>query len=142
MTKNDVERWRVMKSEYDQQPIVWQSNAGPNANGVLSYRADTDFVLAFEYDRVRAALEGMLKHYVDLAGSGDCGHWDPETESIVIEARAALRPYEPSSELATDDPPILTAEDLKRSDAVWKVGGKVVSKEEGMEAFRRALSRT
>ena len=40
---------------------------------------------------LRAALAGLLKRYVDLAGSGDCGNWDPETEDQVIAARAALK---------------------------------------------------
>lgn len=37
-----------------------------------------------------AALETTLNRYVELAASGDCGHWDPETEPHVIAARAAL----------------------------------------------------
>lgn len=36
------------------------------------------------------ALQTMLKRYVDLAGSGDCGNWNPEEEAQVIAARAAL----------------------------------------------------
>ena len=38
----------------------------------------------------REALEGVTERYVDLAGSGDCGHWDPEEEIFVINARAEL----------------------------------------------------
>lgn len=37
-----------------------------------------------------AALRDILNRYVELAGSGDCGFWDPETEPEVIAARAAL----------------------------------------------------
>lgn len=37
-----------------------------------------------------AALEETLLHYVTLANSGDCGHWNPETEDHVKQARAAL----------------------------------------------------
>lgn len=37
------------------------------------------------------ALEGLLKHYVDLVNCGDCGNWDPETEAPVIAAREALK---------------------------------------------------
>lgn len=40
------------------------------------------------------ALEGMLKHYVTLANSGDAGFWDPETESPVLRARALLTTLE------------------------------------------------
>lgn len=46
--------------------------------------------LEAERDRLREALTSMLNHYVRLAGSGDCGFWDPEEEAEVIAARAAL----------------------------------------------------
>lgn len=46
--------------------------------------------LSAENERLRKALENMLKRYVDLAGSGDCGFWDPEDEDEVIASRAAL----------------------------------------------------
>lgn len=36
------------------------------------------------------ALKALLKHYVSLVNSGDAGHWDPETEEVVMQARAAL----------------------------------------------------
>lgn len=36
------------------------------------------------------ALVAMLEHYVSLAGCGDCGHWNPEEEAIVIATRALL----------------------------------------------------
>jgi hypothetical protein len=32
----------------------------------------------------RAALLGLLNHYVALINSGDAGNWDPETEDVVI----------------------------------------------------------
>ncbi len=44
-----------------------------------------------EAERLREALENMTRRYVDLAGSGDCGFWDPEEEDEVIAARAALQ---------------------------------------------------
>jgi len=37
-----------------------------------------------------AALQAILNRYIDLAGSGDCGNWNPETEPQVIQARAAI----------------------------------------------------
>jgi hypothetical protein len=40
---------------------------------------------------VREGLEGILTRYVGLANSGDAGHWDPEQESEVAAARAALQ---------------------------------------------------
>ncbi|MBW3095668.1 hypothetical protein [Pseudohoeflea coraliihabitans] len=36
------------------------------------------------------ALEGLLAKYTELVSSGDCGSWDPEKESEVIAARAAI----------------------------------------------------
>lgn len=36
------------------------------------------------------ALDGLLKRYVELVQSGDCGHWDPETDVEVIAARAVV----------------------------------------------------
>lgn len=38
-----------------------------------------------------AALRGLLDHYVAAVNSGDCGNWDPETETQVIAARAAIK---------------------------------------------------
>lgn len=46
--------------------------------------------LQTENESLRRALEDMTRRYVDLAGSGDCGFWDPEAEEEVIAARAAL----------------------------------------------------
>jgi hypothetical protein len=37
-----------------------------------------------------AALEVLLEDSVQLANSGDCGNWDPETQAPIIAARAAL----------------------------------------------------
>lgn len=35
-------------------------------------------------------LSDMTEHYVQLAGCGDCGNWDPEKESEVIAARRMI----------------------------------------------------
>lgn len=37
-----------------------------------------------------AALKAITERYVDLAGSGDCGFWNPEEEPEVQAARAAI----------------------------------------------------
>ncbi|MDD5391322.1 MAG: BrnA antitoxin family protein [Gallionellaceae bacterium] len=40
-----------------------------------------------------------------------------------------------------DDAPELTGEEIDRPDAVWRIGGEVVSPEEGKAAFREMLHR-
>ena len=37
-----------------------------------------------------ASLELMTEHYTSLINSGDAGHWNPEDESEVIQARKAI----------------------------------------------------
>jgi hypothetical protein len=47
-------------------------------------------------DEVRGlifALSNMTEHYVQLAGCGDCGFWEPETEPLVMECRAVLKSF-------------------------------------------------
>ena len=41
--------------------------------------------------RLEEALEGTVKRFVTLANSGDAGFWNPEEESSIIAARAALK---------------------------------------------------
>lgn len=36
------------------------------------------------------ALSGLLKRYVSLVNSGDCGFWNPKKEAEVINSRKAL----------------------------------------------------
>ena len=36
------------------------------------------------------ALEVMTERYADLVNCGDCGHWNPEQEAEVMQARAAI----------------------------------------------------
>lgn len=36
------------------------------------------------------ATKALLARYVGLVNSGDCGSWDPEKETVVINARKAL----------------------------------------------------
>ena len=44
--------------------------------------------------RLEEALEGTVKCFVDLADSGDAGFWNPEEQSVIIAARAALEAKE------------------------------------------------
>lgn len=39
---------------------------------------------------MKDALQRLLRRYVVLASSGDCGFWDPDEEQEVIDARTAL----------------------------------------------------
>lgn len=45
---------------------------------------------ACQAEELAAKLRMMTEHYVELAGCGDCGNWNPEEEPEVIEARALL----------------------------------------------------
>lgn len=36
------------------------------------------------------ALRAFVDRYVELVNCGDCGHWNPEEETEVITARAAI----------------------------------------------------
>ncbi len=56
-------------------------------NGIKYIRED---VVAKREAALVKALEVMTEHYVQLAGCGDCGFWEPEEEDEVIEARKAL----------------------------------------------------
>ena len=44
--------------------------------------------------RLEEALEGTIKCFVDLADSGDAGFWNPDEQSVIIAARAALEAKE------------------------------------------------
>lgn len=68
----------------------------PNGR-VAAYMAqsahEADPTLGYEMAAAPALVEAstrLLARYVSLAGSGDCGFWDPETETEVIAMRAAL----------------------------------------------------
>ena len=41
--------------------------------------------------RLEEALEGTIKCFVDLVDSGDAGFWNPDEQSVIIAARAALK---------------------------------------------------
>ena len=50
--------------------------------------------MADRIKRLEEALEGTVKWIVHLADSGDAGFWNPEEQSVIIEARAALQAKE------------------------------------------------
>ncbi|MET0375660.1 MAG: hypothetical protein ABW128_15560 [Rhizorhabdus sp.] len=56
------------------------------ANALASHRAQATAELV-------GVLGAMTERYVELVNCGDCGHWNPETEQEVIDARALLRKH-------------------------------------------------
>tara|TARA_R110000772_G_C13248923_1_gene434372 strand:+ start:49 stop:513 length:465 start_codon:yes stop_codon:yes gene_type:complete len=44
-------------------------------------------------------LRDLLDHYVSMVESSDCGNWNPENDSVVINARAALAAIPEEEEL-------------------------------------------
>ena len=50
--------------------------------------------MAKRIKRLEEALEGTIKCFVDLADSGDAGFWNPDEQSVIIAARAALEAKE------------------------------------------------
>ena len=50
--------------------------------------------MAKRIKRLEEALEGTVKCFVDLADSGDAGFWNPDEQSVIIAARAALEAKE------------------------------------------------
>lgn len=88
--------WRI-EEEHDGKPphvtrYFWigaQKGRAPVDNEwAILKEADAHLIAAAP--AMAEALENILMRYVDMVNSGDCGHWDPETEIFVIEARAAL----------------------------------------------------
>lgn len=53
-------------------------------------RAILAAILPLVLKDAREALGGITERYVSLAGSGDCGFWNPEEEPEVIAARSTL----------------------------------------------------
>jgi len=48
------------------------------------------FALELRECALELALEELLETYCELVNCGDCGSWDPETDSEVISAREVL----------------------------------------------------
>jgi hypothetical protein len=96
-------------------------------------------------ERVRsleAALRGTV-HLIEAWSNGplfkNAGVIWPEggcQAPALLEARLVLTPETPAD---PDDAPALTGEELHRKDGVFRIGGKVVSREEGLATFQAAL---
>ncbi len=48
-------------------------------------------ILGLNNNLLSEALTEITGMYCDLINSGDCGNWDPETDSEVIKSRKALK---------------------------------------------------
>lgn len=60
--------------------------------GMLCRRLERELNAAQQrIKRLEEALEGTVKWIVRLADSGDAGFWNPEEQSVIIAARAALK---------------------------------------------------
>jgi hypothetical protein len=63
------------------------------ANSIISQQQlldEANLRLQDRIKRLEEALNGTVKWIVDLADSGDAGFWNPEEQSVIIAARAAL----------------------------------------------------
>jgi len=67
------------------KPISEGGNDAPPLNEAIA----NAYLIHAAPDSFRA-LHGLLEKYVSLINSGDAGSWNPEEESEVIAARAAL----------------------------------------------------
>ena len=81
-TETLIKAMRILSSDI-------QSDDGV-ANAAIAEAAQR---LAEQQERIKRleeAIEGTIKWIVDLANSGDAGFWNPEEQSVIIAARAAL----------------------------------------------------
>lgn len=90
MIQTDRERFEAQGFTVDKTCSPWVAYKGPRFNPTEwhTIRNDNESVLA-------DALLALLAHYKQLVDSGDAGNWDCETETEVIDARAALAYVQP-----------------------------------------------
>lgn len=67
--------------------VAWTGDIGGIAN-----EADGHYIVhcVNVHEELVTALRAITARYLSLAGSGDCGFWNPEEEDDVIRANAAL----------------------------------------------------
>ena len=66
----------------------------PEAIAAWNTRTAAEAASKAEIAELVAELFAMTEHYVQLAGCGDCGFWNPEEEERVIAARALLAKHQ------------------------------------------------
>ena len=69
----------------------WRDVTGDNVIGGLAWELQE---ARDRIKRLEEVLEGTVKWIVDLADSGDAGFWNPDEQSVIIAARAALEAKE------------------------------------------------
>jgi hypothetical protein len=87
---------RMDASAYEDDGAIWQTGCDIErelnaANQIAKKYEDRYFAANDRIKRLEEALEGTVKWIVDLANSGDAGFWNPEEQSAIIAARAALK---------------------------------------------------
>lgn len=80
--------WQVEGNDGDRGAWVRMSD-GKTLAGIFGIGLGNARLIAAAPELL-AALKALLERYTALVNCGDCGHWDPETEADVIQARAVL----------------------------------------------------
>lgn len=90
--KHTTGPWQVVKA--GRAVAVTTTNGGFFGEFTIASWADPaaihDANLIAAAPDMLAGLKMMVAHYVNLAGCGDCGNWDPEDEDEVRLARAII----------------------------------------------------
>ena len=81
------ERIKRLEEMYESKPEEHLEFLNSNVFGLLKRELNA---ANQRIKRLEEALEGTLKWIVDLADSGDAGFWNPEEQSVIMQARAAL----------------------------------------------------
>ena len=82
--------WARDGGQPDNEYPDWCEVTGGDGLSIIGHYGIANANLIAAAPDLYGALSIMLKRYVDLAGSGDCGNWNPEDEDQVKTARTAL----------------------------------------------------
>ena len=85
------DRIKQLEEMYEGEPGERPDLLGSNVMGLLKRELNS---AQQRIKRLEEALEGTVKCFVDLADSGDAGFWNPDEQSVIIAARAALEAKE------------------------------------------------
>ena len=81
------ERIKRLEEMYEKEIGENDKFIGTNLQALLTRELNT---ANQRIKRLEEALEGTVKWIVHLADSGDAGFWNPDEQSVIIAARAAL----------------------------------------------------